>query len=136
MTLHTTNYFNTFIRIAEDCKNLKATIPPRSDKPKIAQLQFDMLIKNPYKFTSDEVLFHVFATRNELLPSELENAKSAFFSKGQPCLRASPLTKTYGWGIHFDAEGKIALYSTESQEYEALSVNENLQCLKAMRSKK
>lgn len=135
MPQHTTNYFNTFIEIADDSKNHSAT-PPPSDKPSVASLQFDILIKNPYKFTSDELLFQVFATRNDLLPSEFENAKAAFFSKGQPCLRASPITKTYGWGIHFDAEGKIALYSTESQEYEALSVNENLQCLKAMRSKK
>ncbi len=27
-----------------------------------------------------------------------------FFSKGQPCLRASDLGKKYGWGIHSDSE--------------------------------
>jgi len=136
MPQHSTNYYNTFIRIAEDCKNLKAAIPPRSDKPTIAQLQFDILIKNPYKFTSDEVLFQVFAIRNDLMESELGQAKSDFFSKGQPCLRASPLTKTYGWGVHFDADGKIALCPVESAEYEAFVTNNDLEHVKAMRSKK
>lgn len=97
-------------------------------------MQFDMISKNPYKYTSDEVVFRVFADRNDLVESEYEAARAQFFSKGQPCLRASPLTKRYGWGIHFDHEGKMALYSSESQEYKRFVEDESLKVVKAMKS--
>ncbi|WP_342481620.1 DUF6157 family protein [Paenibacillus sp. FSL L8-0340] len=38
----------------------------------------------------------------------------ALFSKSNPCLRASMLSKRYGWGMHFNDEGKIALYAKAS----------------------
>ncbi len=53
-----------------------------------------------------------------------------------PCLRASPLGKRYGWRIHNDANGKIALYAVESQEYEAFLTDSTVKRVKAMRSKR
>jgi hypothetical protein len=41
-------------------------------------------------------------------------------SKGHPHLRVSALPKRYGWGIHNNAEGKIALIAVESPEYKQL----------------
>jgi hypothetical protein len=41
-------------------------------------------------------------------------------SKGHPHLHVSPLAKRYGWGIHNNAEGKIALIAVESPEYAQL----------------
>ncbi|WP_298711512.1 DUF6157 family protein [Micrococcus sp. 2A] len=35
--------------------------------------------------------------------------REAFFAKSQACLRASPLGKRHGWGLHHDAEGRVAL---------------------------
>lgn len=93
-----------------------------------------MISKNPYKYTSDEVLFQVFADKNELTESEYEAAKAQFFSKGQACLRASPLGKRYGWGIHFNHEGKMALYGSESEEYKRYLEDKTLNIVKAMRS--
>ncbi|MFZ1573402.1 MAG: DUF6157 family protein [Candidatus Kapaibacterium sp.] len=58
------------------------------------------------------------------------------FSKGQPCLRTSPLTKKYGWGIHFDKNSKIAIYGCETLEYKILSLDDSLKHFKAMKSKK
>ncbi|WP_370583336.1 DUF6157 family protein [Pedobacter sp. ASV28] len=55
---------------------------------------------------SDNVLFQVYAKRKSLVVQEMEEARKLLFSKGQACLRASPLTKRYGWGIHSDHEGK------------------------------
>lgn len=34
-----------------------------------------------------------------------------------PCLRASLLPKRFGWGVHYNTEGKISLYGKESPEY-------------------
>lgn len=49
-----------------------------------------------------------------------EDVRAQFFSKGQPCMRTSPLAKTYGWGIHSDAEGRVALVPMESNRYRTL----------------
>jgi hypothetical protein len=135
MKVHTTNYHNTFIEVAEDCPLTNGEIPPlKGENKTIANIEFEMISKNPYKYSSDDVLFQVFADKNDLTKSDYKNAREAFFSKGQACLRASPLTKRYGWGIHNDENGKIALYGMETPEYVKYSKDENLKVVKGMRS--
>lgn len=95
-----------------------------------------LTLNPPYTFTSDDVLFSVHAIRKDLLESELEEQRQLFFSKGQPCFRSSPLTKRYGWGVHSNAEGKIALYGAETKEYEDFVNDETVKNTKAMRSKR
>lgn len=132
--MHSTDYFDTFIAIADDCPSSRGEVPPLKHAKTVANMQFDLISKNPYQYTSDEVLFRVFADRNDLTESEYEEARAQFFSKGQACLRASPLTKRYGWGIHFDEDGKIALYGSESPEYKRFIENKDLKVVKAMKS--
>src|SRR5687768_16505488 len=115
MKVHTTNYNNTFIEIAADCPAITGEMPPVKASKSVANLQFDMVYENPYKYTSDDVLFEVYAERNEIPKSERKHAREVFFSKGQPCFRASPLTKRYGWGVHNDANGKMAIYGCETK---------------------
>lgn len=136
MKIHTTNYTNTFIEIAEDCPAKTGQIPPIKNKKTIANIQYEIISRNPYKFTSDEILFQVYAERNDLPKSEYESARKELFSKSQACLRSSPLAKRYGWGLHFNNEGKIALFGVETDKYENFANDENLKNLKAMRSKK
>jgi hypothetical protein len=134
---HTTNYFNTFILVADDCPVTEAEIPPvKGDKKSIANLQFEMIYNNPYKFTSDEVIFSIYAHREGIPQNQFNNAREEFFSKGQACFRASPLCKRYGWGLHSDEAGKIALIPSGTQEYKNFSEDRNLTTVKAMRSKK
>ena len=135
MKVHTTNYTNTFILIADDCPVSKAEIPPlKGDSKTAANIQFELLKKNPYKYSSDDILFQVFADKNDLTKGEYKKARETFFSKGQPCFRASPLTKRYGWGIHSDENGKIAMYACESEAYEKFAKDKKLQVVKAMKS--
>lgn len=135
MKLHTTNYINTFIEVSDDCPTTVGEIPPQKGEAKtVANIQFDLVKKNPYKFTSDDVFFKVFAERNDLSESEYPAAREKFFSKGQPCFRASPLTKRYGWGIHSDQDGKIAIYGCETAEYQKLQKDSSLKVVKAMKS--
>ena len=137
MKVHTTNYENTFIEVAPDSPAASGEVPPvKGDKKTVANIEYDMVSKNPYRFTSDEVLFQVFAERNDLTESELDEARKQFFSKGQACLRASPLTKRYGWGIHHDEQGKVAMYAVDSPEYQKFSKKPDLKIVKAMRSGK
>lgn len=135
--MHTTNYQNTLIEIAEDSPCQEGEMPPlKGEKKSIANLQFEMLYEHPYQYTSDEVLFTIFAQRKDIPKREWDEARQEFFSKGQACLRASPLTKRYGWGIHSDANGKIAMYGAESAEYQKLAADASIKKVKAMRSKR
>lgn len=137
MKTHTTNYFDTFIEVAPDTKATAGTKPPsKGDKKSIAEMQYEMIAEHPYQYTSDDVLFQVFADRNDLTQSEYKAGREQFFSKGQACLRASPLTKTYGFGLHFNHEGKVAAFGLGTEAYDAFVNNDKLNKVKAMRSSK
>lgn len=137
MKTHTTNYFDTFIEIAEDSPADTAEAPPvKGEKKTVANIEYDLLHKHPYRYTSDDVLFQVYAIRHDLTQAELEQAREQFFSKGQPCFRASPLTKRYGWGIHHNHDGKIALVAAGSAAYKKYSADKKLTVVKAMRSRR
>jgi hypothetical protein len=137
MKTHTTNYFNSFIAIADGCPTAKGEVPPqKGDTKTAANIQFDLISKHPYKYTSDDVLFQVYADKNGLTKSEHKDARAVYFSKGQPCMRTSALTKRYGWGIHYNSEGKIALYPADSAEYKNFMKDETLKIIKAMKSSK
>jgi hypothetical protein len=125
----TTNYYETFIGIADDCSVVRAEIPPSKEPKSIAQIEYEMVIDRPYEYTSDDVLYAANGERRGISQEE-------FFSKGQPCFRASPLTKRYGWGVHSNKEGKIALYAIESDDYKRYAEDDSLKQLKAMRSKR
>lgn len=117
--MHTTNYKNTLITVSPDTKALAAAAPP-TGKASVAELQFAMMHGHDYELTSDEVVFGVFAARKGIGSEERSAARDHFFFKGQPCLRTSPLAKSYGWGIHADAEGRVALVPIGSSRYDAL----------------
>lgn len=136
--MHTTNYYDTFIEVADDCPAKAGEVPPqKGDKQTAANIQFSMVIDNPYKFTSNDVIFNVFAEKQNISSkSQLSQEREMFFSKGQPCMRSSPLTKRYGWGVHSNMEGKIAIYSYGSSEYQKLKKDKSITHLKAMRSKR
>ena len=129
MKLHTTNYADTFIAVAEDCPVQTATPPPEKEPKTAAQLEYDMLSENPYMYTSDDVIYETKGNPKGI-------SREDFFSKGQPCFRASALAKRYGWGIHSNKDGKIALFAMESEEYSRLSADMQTKQLRAMRNAK
>lgn len=135
--MHTTNYFNTFIQVADDCPVRMGEVPPQKTSTKtVANLQFEMVADNPYQLTSDDVLFNTYLIRNEAQEENLKVDREIFFSKGQPCLRSSALAKRYGWGIHHDENGKVALFAVDSIEYKKLKEDDSVKQTKAMSSKK
>lgn len=132
-----TNYVETFIQVAEDCAVEEAERPPLSAHgPTVASLQYTLLSEHPYKRTSDDVIFEVYATRQEIAAGARPEARVNFFAKDQACLRSSPLGKRYGWGIHHDADGRVALVALGSEQYEVLAADSSLQQIRAMRSKR
>ena len=135
--MKTTNYQNTFIEAAEDCPVKMAEVPPLKGTEKtIANIQFEMISEHPYQYTSDDVVFHAYATKNKIGKKDYPAEREQFFSKGQPCLRCSPLTKRYGWGVHSNSEGKVAIFAIDSKEYKKFATDKNLVHVKGMRSKR
>ncbi|MBG0563913.1 DUF6157 family protein [Actinoplanes aureus] len=119
--MHSTNYVNTFIQVAEDCPASSATVPPQRATASIAELTFRMIAEAPYQHTSDDVIFTVWADRRGLPQAARAAARDEFFAKGQPCLRSSDLGKRYGWGIHCDGAGRTALVAVGSAAYAQLA---------------
>lgn len=135
--IHSTNYYNTLILVAEDTTATEAVMPPRKeDKPTIANRHFDMIYDAAYQHSSDDVIFAAYAEKQGLPSAELTEARSLFFSKGQACMRTSALAKNYGWGIHANDAGKIALVAMESDTYQALLKDDATVKVKAMKRSK
>jgi len=135
--MHSTNYYNVLIQVADDTKATRGTVPPANGTKKtVANYEYELVSKSPYKYTSDDVFFLVYAERNEIPKSKRKKERELYFSKGRPCFRASPLTKTYGWGVHSNNEGKVALFSLDSKEYSNMVKDEKIEKRKAMRSTK
>lgn len=132
-----TNYTSTFIAVAEDCPATTGEVPTAPAKgPTIASLQYDLLAEHPYELTSDDLLFAVHAQRRAIPQEQWAQAREDFFAKSQACLRSSPLGKRYGWGLHHDAEGRVALVAVGSARYEELAHDVSLQQTRALRSKR
>lgn len=136
------DYYDTFISVADDCKVAEAKVPqPRGEKPTVAMLHYAML-SDPFVHRQADVLFEVRLSRqadidaDALADDERAQLREEFFAKGQPCFRASPLTKTHGWGVLFNSEGRARLVAMESPEYATHLADTSLTQLKAMRSKR
>ena len=139
--MHSTDYFTTFIQVAEDCPAAGALVPPQRATASVAELTFRMISEAPYRYTSDDVVFTVWADRRGLPEADRAAAREQFFATGQPCLRASDLGKRYGWGLHFDAAGRVALVPAGSDEYARLAAGHApdgtpVAVLRAMRSRR
>src|SRR3954468_18062482 len=49
--VHTTNYFDTFIEVADDCPVGAAEVPPDKTSGKtVAQLHYELIAAHPYEF--------------------------------------------------------------------------------------
>ena len=131
--MHSTNYRNTLITPAEDCL-ATAKVPDRPGT--VAALQYACLADEPYSFTSDDVLSGVAADRAGVDDDSFAAFRSAYLSKGQPCFRASPLTKTHGWAVHADEEARVALIDPKSPRFAELVADTGTTKVAAMRNKR
>lgn len=130
-----TGYTNTFITIAPDCP-ITEGIPP-ANPASIAGLEHALLMETPYGLTGEELIFGVYLRHKGICRgADLDAVRKAVFSKPHPCLRASMLPKRYGWGAHYDEEGRIALYGAETEDYGRFAVCKSLKVIPAMRNGK
>lgn len=132
-------YRNAFIAVAEDCPSVVGTVPqPRAGRATVATIEYELIAGRPYRLTQEEVQFAVHLRREGLDPGG-DTARrtvlwSVFFARPRACMRASPLVKTHGWGLHFDAHGRVALVAVEEARYRALSEDPGTAQLRALRN--
>jgi hypothetical protein len=128
---------NTFIRVADDSTATMGLIPLKKEgKVSVARMHYELLSEHPYEYDIDSFNFEIFCQRNEITESEREGHRTAFFSKGHPCMRASPLTKTHGFGAHYNGSGKIAIYPVDSIAYQKMLNDPDNRIEMAMRTKR
>lgn len=127
-----TNYYNTLITIAKDSPTTTSVVPDLT-KSSVAAQQYDWISNEPYVLTSDDVIFRRAAEKESITENDRANAQQEYFQKGRACLRTSPLAKQYGWGIHSDENGNIALIAAESPEYARLLANDDIKKVEAMK---
>lgn len=135
------NPVDQFIEIAPDCPAAKSIIPQdKGDKRSIATIEYDLLSSKPYAYTLAELKFATHVLHKQIPAAELKahrkQLRDEYFAKPYACMRASPLTKKYGWGAHYDKDGKIAIYAVESKEYQRFVADKTIQKHSAMRSKR
>jgi hypothetical protein len=134
------SYIDTFIQVAADCPVTGGVVPTMRGKKKPAHMiQYELISRNPYLYTQEDVLWETHVRHKDLPDSQVTPDQCReFLRKPQPCLRASALPKKYGWGFHFDREGKVALYAMESEEYRRFiePAGDGPELLPAMRSKR
>ncbi|MFE4814590.1 DUF6157 family protein [Peribacillus simplex] len=131
------SYKNTLITISEDSKVTSAKVPViKNEKPTIAYIEHELIKNNPYKFTQEDVQFKTYLIKNQIEEEKAAELRERFFSKSKACFRASPLVKNYGWGIHYNNQGKIAIYDVKSEMYNQLLNQVDIIKLKGMRSKR
>jgi len=135
------NPLNQFIEIAPDSPTQIAIVPQeKNGKPSIATIEYELLNSKPYGYTLEELKFATHVRHKHIPPAEQKTNRqqlwSEFFAKPYACMRASPLTKQYGWGAHYDKQGKIAIYAVDSEEYRRFVNDHSLKKYFAMRSQR
>lgn len=129
------NYYDTLIEVADDCPASAAQVPlARGGKNTKAVVEYELLIKHPYRYTEEDIAFETYAVLHDVPEAIWAEERKKFLGKGHPHLRVSALAKSYGWGFHNNAEGRIALIAVESSEYKQLMDDPRTTKIKAFRS--
>ena len=98
------------IEVAEDYEGRFAQEPPDGTPKTITRIEYELLMARPYKFTERELFHevHVVQRNKTHLKIDSYNIKR--------CL----LVQSFGWGLHRNREGKLALVAPDSDQYKEL----------------
>jgi hypothetical protein len=127
----------TFIEVAEDCPAAHAEVPPaRGDRPTKAAIEYELIVGEPYALTEEDVAFRTRVVMRDIPTADWPAERERVRSQEKPRLRVSALAKRYGWGIHIDSHGCVALVAVESAEYQRLAGDPALRHVRAFRTKR
>ena len=113
------------IVIAQDSPAMRSEEPPDNGATKtISRVQYEVLAENPYKFSEREFYHEVHVVRRGRSDLRIENYN----------IKRLALVKRYGWGIHRNSDGKLALVVCESNRYRELLADSLVKKTKAYRN--
>jgi hypothetical protein len=119
-------YCNTLIKVASDCTVKRGTIPESNRKAFTdATVYYEVLSQNRYKLTEREFYKESLEIR---LRKKVKHKKYM--------MKRNILCKKWGWGVHFDCNGKMALVGCETNEYNKLLSDPAITKMAAYRSTK
>lgn len=135
---------DTFVQVAQDCPVTVGVIPTTKPKakPSIHAIQYDLLSASPYRFTLEDLIYEVHIRHKDIPREQVElhgdRIRAELFQKSHPCMRASMLPKKFGWGVHYDSDGRLALYGMETEKYREFvaETSEGPNLVFAMRNKR
>jgi hypothetical protein len=105
--------YEALIVVAEDCRADRAIIPLIGLKKSIARIRYEVLIENPYRYSENELFQEVHYVRRNR-----RDLKISSYS-----IKRSKLCQNFGWGIHRNNDGKLALVAMDSDMYQYLKRN-------------
>ena len=128
---------DTFIEVADDCPAVHAQVPlARGDRPTKAATEYELIAGEPYTLTEEDVAFRTRVVMRDIPEADWPAERERLLSQEKPRLRVSALAKRYGWGIHIDSHGRLALVAVESAEYQRLAADPALRHVRAFRTKR
>lgn len=123
------SYTNAFITLAPNCPVSAGTVPRLATS--IAGLEHALLADRPYHYTANDLILEVHRQHKNVGDADLDAFKTFLFAKSHPCMRLSMLPKRWGWGVHCDEYGRMALYGVETDEYGDLAMRSDLRVMAA-----
>lgn len=128
------SYTNAFITLAPDCPIAVGQVPRQAMS--IAGLEHALLFRSPYRYTAPDLIFEVQRRHKNVRDAELSAFRVWLLAKPQPCMRLSMLPKRWGWGIHFDELGRMAIYGAETSDYRRFAMRSDLRVMAARPSRR
>ncbi len=114
------------IEVAEDYQGKYAQEPPDGPHKTIPRYEYELLIADPYKYTERELFEQVHVVQRNRPHLKIDSYN----------IKRSPLVQSFGWGIHRNPEGKLALVALESNRYKELQGSKSVTCTKSYRKNK
>ncbi|MBA3390336.1 MAG: GIY-YIG nuclease family protein [Rubrobacter sp.] len=114
------------IEIAADSHVIRSEEPPYGGTGKtIARVSYEVLAENPYVFSEPEFYHEVHVIRRKRPDLRIESYN----------IKKLALVKNFGWGIHRNKDGKLALVPCESERYKELLADQLVKKTKAYRNR-
>lgn len=102
----------------------------------IAGLEHALLSAHPYCYTPPNLMLEVQRRHKQVRAADLPSFRAWLHAKPQPCMRLSMLPKRWGWGIHFDELGCMAIYGAETSDYRNFAMRSDLRVMSARPSRR
>jgi len=108
----------------------------RAGRATKAAIEYELIAGEPYGLTEEEVAFRTRVLMRDIPEADWPAERERLLSQKKPRLRVSTLAKRYGWGIHVDSQGRVALVAVESAEYQRLAADPALRHVRAFQSQR